>query len=319
MARITIGSARIDENGKAHCGKAGDQTGIEVSTQSWYKSSQGWRVFRAINKNSADRIAWNMAAACANANIGYDQYERDTLYNTSKPLGFDCEKVDTPCETDCSALVRVCCAYAGIFLKMFNTETEPKVLLDSGKFVELTGSMFTDTDVYLRRGDILVTSTKGHTVVVLEDGNKADDITEDFKRTLKKGDKGDDVAELQRKLIALGYDLGPDGADGDYGSKTTAAVKAFQKDQGLIQDGKFGPESYKVLDEATGGLKHKVQITGGNCWVRTAPNTNAEKLGSAKAGEEFDWGFVTADNGWQLIDYHNQNGWVSGRYGKLVD
>ena len=33
---VKVGSARIDENGKAHGGKAGDQTGKEVSTQNWY-------------------------------------------------------------------------------------------------------------------------------------------------------------------------------------------------------------------------------------------------------------------------------------------
>ena len=42
---VKIGSARIDENGKAHGGAAGDQTGKEVSTQNWY--SRNWRVFRA--------------------------------------------------------------------------------------------------------------------------------------------------------------------------------------------------------------------------------------------------------------------------------
>ena len=33
---VLIGSARIDENGRAHGGKAGDQNGKEVSTQNWY-------------------------------------------------------------------------------------------------------------------------------------------------------------------------------------------------------------------------------------------------------------------------------------------
>ena len=37
---VKIGSARIDENGKAHGGQAGDQTGKEVSTQSWYLNSK---------------------------------------------------------------------------------------------------------------------------------------------------------------------------------------------------------------------------------------------------------------------------------------
>ena len=38
---VKIGSARIDENGHAHGGQSGDQTGKEVSTQAWYLSSKG--------------------------------------------------------------------------------------------------------------------------------------------------------------------------------------------------------------------------------------------------------------------------------------
>ena len=38
---VKIGSARIDENGKAHSGRARDQMGKEVSTQNWYFSSKG--------------------------------------------------------------------------------------------------------------------------------------------------------------------------------------------------------------------------------------------------------------------------------------
>ncbi len=44
MATVKLGSARIDENGHATGGKAGDQTGKEVSTQNWYKHNKGWRV-----------------------------------------------------------------------------------------------------------------------------------------------------------------------------------------------------------------------------------------------------------------------------------
>ena len=51
---VKVGSARIDENGKAHGGKAGDQTGKEVSTQNWYLHSKGWRVFRAKNPSVAE-------------------------------------------------------------------------------------------------------------------------------------------------------------------------------------------------------------------------------------------------------------------------
>ena len=51
--QVIIGSARIDENGKAKGGKAGDQNGREVSTQAWYKHEKGWRVFRCIDPAAA--------------------------------------------------------------------------------------------------------------------------------------------------------------------------------------------------------------------------------------------------------------------------
>ena len=51
-----------------------------------------------------------------NPNIGYDQADRLTLYKVASEVGFDPARVKTKCETDCSALVRVCEAYAGVKL-----------------------------------------------------------------------------------------------------------------------------------------------------------------------------------------------------------
>lgn len=55
------------------------------------------------------------------------------------------------------------------------------------------------------------------------------------------------VAEIQRALIARGYDLGASGADGDAGPKTIAAVTAFQRSAGLVADGIAGPLTQKAL------------------------------------------------------------------------
>lgn len=175
---VKVGSARIDENGHAKDGKAGDQTGKEVSTQNWYKHSKGWRVFRAKNPAYANLIADDMEYACLNKNIGYDQNQRGTLYTVSKPYGFNCKKVKTKCECDCSSLVRVCCAYAGIMLPNFRTSNEASILLNSGYFMEMKGKMYTNTSDFLLRGDILVTKSQGHTVIVLDDGAKAHDDLE---------------------------------------------------------------------------------------------------------------------------------------------
>ncbi len=166
---VLVGSARIDENGNATGGVAGDQTGKEVSTQNWYLHSKGWVLLRP-NSAYAEKIASTMEAACANNNIGYDQSQRNTLYSLAKAVDWDVSKVSA-CETDCSALVRVCCAAAGITLSDFNTSTEASVLVASGKFTKYTEDKYCTASTYLKRGDILVTKSKGHTVVVLGNGS----------------------------------------------------------------------------------------------------------------------------------------------------
>ena len=250
---VKIGHASIDENGRAQGGKAGDQTGKEVCTRNWYKHSKGWRVLRCTDQIKAGMIADAMRAAAENDKIGYDQGQRLTLYDQASKVGFDPGKVNVACETDCSALVRVCLAYAGITVGNFRTPTEADMLMATGMFVELIGAAYTDSSDYLRVGDVLVTRTQGHTVVVLTDGPMAvEDAPVDAgyelgDRLLKKGCVGPDVQELQNALIALHYDCGSYGADGDFGSATERAVKAFQAAEGLEVDGKFGAKSYAAL------------------------------------------------------------------------
>lgn len=58
------------------------------------------------------------------------------------------------------------------------------------------------------------------------------------------------LQEVQRRLIALGYNLGPSGADGYPGRFTTAAVTQFQQDRNIsIQfPGTIGPKTLRALD-----------------------------------------------------------------------
>lgn len=69
------------------------------------------------------------------------------------------------------------------------------------------------------------------------------------RTVLRKGMTGSDVKALQEKLIAAGYDVGPDGPDGEYGNNTFKAVAAFQEDHHLTVDGVAGPETQKALAE----------------------------------------------------------------------
>lgn len=59
--------------------------------------------------------------------------------------------------------------------------------------------------------------------------------------------------EIQAALVKLGYDLGPAGADGVIGRKTTEAVKAFQAKSGLSADGVVGPKTRAALQSALDG------------------------------------------------------------------
>ena len=327
---VKVGSARIDENGKAYGGAAGDQTGKELSTQNWYLHKKGWRVFRATDAQVAKKVADFVASACANSLIGYDQWNRHTLYNAIKDKGFDLSKLTKKVETDCSALVRTALAYAGVMgiPEDFRTGNMPGYLLGTGKFTELKGTKYTEQSAYLGAGDILVTKSSGHTVVVLGDGGRYEGCVaaKEYapgERILKNGCEGADVKVMQGYLIGLGYDLGRWGADGDFGDATELAVMQFQRDHKLDADGEYGPKSHAALmeavDEAEAPEGAKSVTVSGDCWVRSAPNTDGKKLGVSKKGTKLPYGGQTADNGWLLVEYDGKNGWVSGKYGKVVD
>lgn len=70
------------------------------------------------------------------------------------------------------------------------------------------------------------------------------------KTYLSHGDTGEKVAQLQRDLLSLGYDMNGYGVDGSFGDATEAAVKAFQADRGITVDGFVGEQTRAELDEA---------------------------------------------------------------------
>lgn len=270
---IKVGSARIDERGHAHGGSAGDQTGKEVSTQNYYKHSKGWVVLRAKSAKQANAIAKDMLYACANHNIGYDQYQRDTLYNVAKEVGFNCSKVNKRVETDCSALVRVCCCYAGIIVGNFRTYNERKMLLATGQFDDVTSKVNTSTGKGLCIGDVLVTKTHGHTVVVVSGATKRSDLVarddvkalqnalnSDFKAGLEVDGKLGPLTKhaLEKVNLKVQDNSHPNVVkwlqgklgitkDGKYGPKTKAAVIQYQMDHKLTVDGVAGPQTFERM------------------------------------------------------------------------
>ena len=64
---------------------------------------------------------------------------------------------------------------------------------------------------------------------------------------VRLGDSGPGVKQIQTALIAHGFRVATDGA---FGPQTAAAVKAFQKQAGITQDGIVGPVTWAKLQAA---------------------------------------------------------------------
>ena len=251
---VKIGHASIDENGKAKNGKAGDQTGREVCTRTWY--NKGWvLVLRPKAKELAEKSAVACEKGCANKNIGYDKNQRNTAHTQAKAVGYDLSKIKTPCETDCSAFMTLCAIAAGVKELEYTgnaptTSTMKEKFKATGKYDVLTDSKYLTSDKYLKRGDILV-KPGSHTVMVLENGSAVGEKTSysEPTRTLyyKKPTfiSGDDVKWVQERLIKHGClpvknSKDESNVDGYYGRDTYKAVIKFQKKVGIEVDGKVG-------------------------------------------------------------------------------
>lgn len=62
-----------------------------------------------------------------------------------------------------------------------------------------------------------------------------------------RNNRKSDIVALQKGLIAKGFSLPKYGADGDYGTETEEAVKAFQRKVGITIDGIAGPTTLAKL------------------------------------------------------------------------
>ncbi|MGH4029638.1 efflux RND transporter periplasmic adaptor subunit [Actinomycetota bacterium Odt1-20B] len=118
--------------------------------------------------------------------------------------------------------------------------------------------------------------------------------TEPMYRSLKPGDKGKDVRQLEENLSALGYGSGL-AVDDTYTDGTAAAVKRWQKAHDRKQTGRVGPEQIafspgsvrvKSADSAVGDQvapgKPVLSTTGSERVVRFSLEVADAKL--AKAG-----------------------------------
>ena len=67
--------------------------------------------------------------------------------------------------------------------------------------------------------------------------------------TMRFGNKGEKVRQLQQKLVMLGY-MDANYTTGQYGQITQDAVTRFQRDHGVDQTGNAGPVTQRALEKA---------------------------------------------------------------------
>ena len=241
--KVTLAHARSDEHGKGTGGKAGDQkqntdnTKGELLFEDWYLSGNGWdTVLRCKNTYCSELMVEDACKAVRNKRIGYDMDERYTLYDNVKPYGFDCGATTKDVECDCSTLMTTCANYAGFAIPRDTRTANMKSRYSATKaFKILEDNKHTKKPDYLDRGDILVRAGY-HTAIVVN-------TLYHFQHNLKDGSVGDDVKALQCRLNQLGVVEEPLVIDGEFGRKTDAAVRAFQKEVELETDGIVGRDT----------------------------------------------------------------------------
>ena len=143
-----------------------------------------------------------------------------------------------------------------------------------------------------------------------------------------------EVYALQYALQMLGYYSA--ALDGEYGEKTVAAVKAFQKAYSLTADGSAGPLTLKVLYPLA---SQKYGVTGSTTSTTTTTTTttsgttgtltttlslNLRQSASAKsqrlavlpAKTTLAYTNTSVSSGvtWYYVTYNNLNGWLMGTY-----
>ena len=133
--------------------------------------------------------------------------------------------------------------------------------------------------------------------------------------TLRAGMKGWRTLALQQKLNALGASL---ETDGEYGSTTAGAVKAFQYARNLPATGEADRATQEALGLAAAdsgsGTENVVRITGDTVNVRRGPGTEYESIAIAHKGDTLP---AVAADGWQPVLFGGEIRWVSMKYASL--
>lgn len=131
-------------------------------------------------------------------------------------------------------------------------------------------------------------------------------------RTLRRGDEGVEVVDLQEDLMELGYNLGVSEPTGYFGSQTEKAVKDIQAKYKLTVDGIYGPKTDAVVDKLLEEKRkpYMVKVTAWILNIRKGPGTNYKTNGQIRDRGTYtivetqgSWGKLKSGAGWIYLPY----------------
>ena len=190
----------------------------------------------------------------ANANKAIEMYEKRK--GISGARAFDCSGLICWCLTECGAkdkgfdktaegLRQMCSKLSkptedgDLCFKISDGKAHHVGMYVGGKIIEAKGRAYGVVSSSVSSS----WNAFGRLNIKWDDEPKAFILT----RVLRKGDKGEDVKWVQNALLQRRYKLPKYGADGDYGTETLKAVKQFQRDKGLKDDGAVGEKTITAL------------------------------------------------------------------------
>jgi len=161
--------------------------------------------------------------------------------------------------------------------KQANTSSDTLATISGGTEIEVLGTS----------GGWTKTAYKGHTGYVATENLM--ELTRSGYYPLHEGDESPYVKEMQARLSDLGYYTG--SADGKYGASTLAAVKDFQKNNNIQQDGIAGGGTQRIMFSDTakassGASVPAASAAAGAASQDTTPKISADTLRLGSRGDD---------------------------------
>ena len=266
------------------------------------------KVFRCINTNVADRIAYLAEETVRNGKYGgYGQnngkYPRTGLFDELKKMDKpEPMQIKNLFNVDCSSMSGACVYFAGVkdsHLRDMWTGTARDILLQTGQFVELTDKTLLQSGQGLKRGDLLWKT--GHMAICLDtDGREQSTPAVIYNCTACNLRSGPGTEYNVVKVLH----------SGDRVELISRAENGWGQVKYGVSIGHVSPKYYKVLPT--------MKATG-NVWLRKVAGkitTDTEIIVIPKDATVYVTGekkkvLLTT---WYRTIYANREGWASGRY-----